>query len=267
MILTCPQCATRYQTDAAKFPAEGRKVRCAKCSHVWHQDAPAPEPEAGIELAQPETTVAAESVTPSVAAPEAPAATESFKSEPVRAEPAAPVAAPAPTAQRTAYAPSPVVAPPPAPKVRARSGERIAVVFGWFAFALIVVAIGWSTIRFREAIAGAWPQSASLYAAIGMKVNASGIDITDVQSQHTMQGGQPVLAVEGKLVNLTARDVAVPQMSVRLTDDDQHELDRWTFSANTTVLKPRQSIAFSTRRTNPPEDARHLEVSFVEAGG
>lgn len=259
MILTCPQCATRYQTDAAKFPPEGRKVRCAKCSHVWHQDAAAPEPEPGIELTQPKA-VAAPVVTET-----APAA-ESFQTEPARTEP--PVAAPAPAAQRTAYAPSPGVAPPlSASKVRARSGERIAVVFGWFAFALIVVAIGWSTVRFREAIAGAWPQSASLYAAIGMKVNASGIDITNVQSVRTMQGGQPVLAVQGKLVNLTARAVAIPQLSVRLMDDDQHTLDHWTFSANTNVLKPRQAISFSTRRTNPHEDARHLEVSFAEAGG
>ena len=262
MILTCPQCATRYQTDAAKFPAEGRRVRCAKCSHIWHQNALAPEPEPGIELTQPGAVAA-----PGVTAPEAPPASESFKAASAHTGPAAPVAASASAAQRTAYAPSPVVVPQSAPKTRARSGERIAVVFGWFAFALIVVAIGWSTVRFREAIAGAWPQSASLYAAIGMKVNASGIDITDVQSQRTMMSGQPVLAVEGKLVNLTGRAVDVPQLSARLTDDDQHELDRWTFSANITVLKPRQAISFSTRRTNPPEDARHLEVSFVEGGG
>ena len=34
MILTCPQCATRYQADASKFPAAGRSVRCAKCGNT-----------------------------------------------------------------------------------------------------------------------------------------------------------------------------------------------------------------------------------------
>ena len=43
MILTCPNCATRYEADAAKFLPAGRKVRCAKCGHTWHQPAPAPE--------------------------------------------------------------------------------------------------------------------------------------------------------------------------------------------------------------------------------
>lgn len=46
MILTCPECQTRYQADAAQFPQDGRKVRCARCGHVWHEAAPAPEPVA-----------------------------------------------------------------------------------------------------------------------------------------------------------------------------------------------------------------------------
>ncbi|MEJ2516659.1 MAG: zinc-ribbon domain-containing protein, partial [Methyloceanibacter sp.] len=33
-LIICPACGTRYQIKAA-FPPEGRKVRCAKCSHVW----------------------------------------------------------------------------------------------------------------------------------------------------------------------------------------------------------------------------------------
>lgn len=50
MILTCPQCETRYQADAAKFPAAGRSVRCAKCGNVWHQIGPAPEPDPDSEI-------------------------------------------------------------------------------------------------------------------------------------------------------------------------------------------------------------------------
>ena len=50
MILTCPQCATRYQVDGAKFPAAGRNVRCAKCGNVWHQLGPVPEPDPEAEL-------------------------------------------------------------------------------------------------------------------------------------------------------------------------------------------------------------------------
>jgi predicted Zn finger-like uncharacterized protein len=44
MIVTCPACATRYSVDPSAIAAEGRKVRCTRCSHVWHQMPPADMP-------------------------------------------------------------------------------------------------------------------------------------------------------------------------------------------------------------------------------
>lgn len=37
MILTCPQCSTQFAVPDNAIPPEGRKVRCAKCKHKWHQ--------------------------------------------------------------------------------------------------------------------------------------------------------------------------------------------------------------------------------------
>jgi predicted Zn finger-like uncharacterized protein len=37
MILTCPQCSTQFAVPPNAITADGRKVRCAKCKHVWHQ--------------------------------------------------------------------------------------------------------------------------------------------------------------------------------------------------------------------------------------
>jgi predicted Zn finger-like uncharacterized protein len=54
MILSCPECQTRYQADATQFPQEGRKVRCAKCGHVWHQAPPEPDPAPGPPASVPE---------------------------------------------------------------------------------------------------------------------------------------------------------------------------------------------------------------------
>ena len=40
MIVTCPDCATRYLVDPRALGASGRVVRCANCAHTWHQTPP-----------------------------------------------------------------------------------------------------------------------------------------------------------------------------------------------------------------------------------
>jgi len=50
MILSCPNCSTRYRADAAAIGSGGRKVRCASCSHVWAVE---PEPAAELPVIEP----------------------------------------------------------------------------------------------------------------------------------------------------------------------------------------------------------------------
>lgn len=35
MIISCPDCASRFNIDPDRIPSAGRQVRCGKCSHVW----------------------------------------------------------------------------------------------------------------------------------------------------------------------------------------------------------------------------------------
>lgn len=38
MILKCPECNTRFIVNEALLEPHGRKVKCAKCTHVWFQE-------------------------------------------------------------------------------------------------------------------------------------------------------------------------------------------------------------------------------------
>ena len=255
MILTCPECATRYEIDAAKFPAAGRKVRCKKCSHVWFQPGEDGEGE------------------PAAAEPVAPAP---VAAEPVHVEEPAPSPvpesepdddAPPVRAYRGTVAAADAIAPAPAKKVRAKSGgwaRTLALVFGWVALIGAILIIGWATTQYRKQIATTWPKSASLFARVGLAVNTRGLDFTDVEHKSQIEDGQPVLVITGKLVNGASHPVPVPHLRVTLSDDAKHPIYNWSFAAAANVAAPGQSVAFHTRLSNPPAAARHVDIHFSD---
>ena len=53
MIVRCSSCATRYLVDVPTLGATGRRVRCTRCGHVWHQTPTADAPEVSGQTAQP----------------------------------------------------------------------------------------------------------------------------------------------------------------------------------------------------------------------
>jgi predicted Zn finger-like uncharacterized protein len=244
MILTCPSCGTRYSVDGAKFPSQGRTVRCAKCGHSWHQ-APEAAPEPEIVQDTPPAAPPPE-VTPGPAPGPAPD----------------PVPDPVAASPTRAYAPSTAVEQPHAPL-----GPKLAVVAGWIGLIVVVLLIGASAVRYRQDIAMIWPQSAGVYSSLGLKVNASGIDFQSVTYKREIEDGQTVLSVSGTIVNTGSRELPVPQtVRVTLSDTGNRELYHWTFKPNATVLKAGQSVPFTTRLSSPPAAARHLEVRFAKDG-
>lgn len=240
MILTCPSCSTRYTVDAAKFPAAGRTVRCAKCGNSWHQPGPEPEPEPAPEPFAVEPAP----VTPAPAAAPAPEPDEIF----------------APASGTRAYAPP---AQLPAERPRGQGLQTAAVVAGWIGLIAVVLLIGYSAVRYRQDIATIWPQSAGVYSGLGLPVNASGIDFRDVAYRREVEDGQAVLVVTGRIVNTGQREMPVPQtVRVGLNDADNRELYHWTFKPDAKTLKPGGEMPFRTRLSSPPAAARFAVVTF-----
>ena len=237
MILTCPECSTRYQADEAKFPPAGRDVRCAKCGHVWHQKPPGPETEASAFVAEPEPDVVSQSY-------EAPRPQSFVRESGIESE-----------HEETETAESPSSVP-----------SRLVLGAGWAGLVVLVLTVAWAATAYRQEVVAALPQSASFYAKIGMPTNASGLQI-DNQSYHVeSQDNQDVLVVTGRIVNFSNRELPVPQIRVTLTDSDKRELYHWSFVPDVLTLRPGQANEFATRLSSPPAAARHLEMRFAQAG-
>lgn len=232
MILTCPACQTRYTVDPEKFPPQGRNVRCARCSEIWHAYAEgiAPPPEAD------------ESEEPQFGAYEQPDARDD---QPQNDDS---------TFQQ------------PEEKPRAQWPRRVLLSAGWAGLGALVLVIGLVASLYRQQVVAAWPQSASFYSTLGVKVNATGLDIHNIQYTEAPQGGQLVLTVTGALTNVTSHELPVPQVRVGLVDGDKRELYHWTFAPDVMTLKPGQTTRFVTRLSNPPEKRAAIDVRFAKAG-
>jgi len=252
MILTCPQCDTRYQADGSKFPAAGRNVRCAKCGHVWHQLGPEPEPDPEAEIFVEEPQGA-----PAVPPPAPPVETEP---SPISIQPR--VAAFAPVAETATVDAS----EPASPSAAGAWSGRAAVGAGWVLLVALILVIGWAAISFRDNVATWVPQTASFYNAAGLPVTPRGIDFTDVAYQNQTEDGQQVLAVTGKIVNRSNHELTVPLVRVALFDSDKRELYHWTFVPSVATLQPGGMAKFRTRLSSPPAGTHNLEIRFAKSG-
>jgi hypothetical protein len=212
---------------------------------VWFQAAPTPDVELEPE---PVMTPAAPAHVPS-SAPVTQAAASETSSAQLGAGPAAEDSISAPLE-----------------RARRWRGAAFAQSAGWAALIALIATIGWAGVQYRQTIASLWPQSASLYAAVGLPVNVRGVQLTNISYQQEYQDGQPVLSVTGKVVNISNRELPVPEIRVVLLDDAKHELYHWNFDAGIPTLKPGGESTFVTRLSSPPPEARNLNVRFAESG-
>ena len=117
--------------------------------------------------------------------------------------------------------------------------------------------IGWRADTVRVA-----PQTASLYAAIGLPVNLRGLTFANVTTATETHDGVQVLVVEGTIASASARVVEVPRLRISVRDGGGQEVYAWTALPARSILAPGETLAFGSRLASPPPDARDVLVRF-----
>jgi hypothetical protein len=130
---------------------------------------------------------------------------------------------------------------------------------------LIVVMLGLvlGALNWRAALVRHFPQTASLYAAIGLPVNLRGLFFQDVKSRSEFENGASVLVIEGTIVNLTTRGVDVPRLRFALRNASGHEVYAWTAQPAKAKLGSGNGLPFRARLASPPPDGRDVIVRFL----
>lgn len=255
MDIACPSCAAAYELDDATVGPKGRKVRCAACGEVWRVMPAAPI------VAEP------------VADTGWPSDTESSEGALTKAVPQEDGAAAKPPAEAAEPEPKTEIEPEPAPKgaklvkdSKTRSDKPSALrgILSWRAATVAgtVLALG-AAFHEREAVVRLLPQTAKIYATVGFPVNLRGIEIRNVKSRLVTDGDEPVLVVDGDLVNVSDRKVDVPRLHFALTGPDGRQVYVWSAQADRASLQPGETLNFRRRLAAPPAEAKNVSVRFV----
>ncbi len=127
--------------------------------------------------------------------------------------------------------------------------------------ALLVVdsiLVGW-----RTDIVRLLPQTASLYAAMGLPVNVRGLSFDQVVTSMEAHEGVPILVVQGNIVNDTGSDIEVPRLKLELRNDAKQEVYAWTVAPPQARLSAYQAASFHVRLASPPPEGRDVLMRFL----
>jgi predicted Zn finger-like uncharacterized protein len=233
MILTCPECATRYFVEDGRIDADGRAVRCAACGARW--TATSEEP---LELeVEPSGSLSA-------------------------AEAASPAADPAPAVRDLPADELPKVFRGRA-QTRAKVREAAATGVVWAGLAGGLVLLLTVTVVLRQNIAQLWPRTAGAYAMAGLPVNLVGLTIEDQHAQPALKDGRAVLVVSGALRNIRDRAVAPPPLRVSLLNPAGRAVAVDIADPGGARIPPGEARRFAINVFDPPVSASDVQIDFV----
>ncbi|MEN3951969.1 zinc-ribbon domain-containing protein [Iodidimonas sp. SYSU 1G8] len=279
MIITCPNCSTRYTLPQDKIKPGGQRVRCAKCGNVWHQqpdEAAAPEPVAepvfvppsGADLpADAAAAMPPDEAPPAAAAPPAPA------------EPAPAAAGFADFHQETkplSGSKEELVRPRPGDDGddSGGAGRKWAIA----AVILVVFALG-AAVLFKDQLAAltglggpavtetaAPAASEAPPAPVPEEPVPMTLDFENVESSVEEIDGIRYLQLQGVLINKGDRKQTVPPLSFEMRDKDGNSLGQWVFEVETQTLEPFAKAPFKSRKDLPPVALYELVPGFSIPG-
>jgi predicted Zn finger-like uncharacterized protein len=301
MLIVCPNCATSYMIDPTSVGPAGRMVRCARCKSTWFAGAAKTGVDAFVDGVIAEAEAEQHGGPPPQQQPAEPAA-DDFGDRTPPHEPQPPAYAAddfaAPVRDRepepepepmVAITDAPSLVPPvehapfvarePTPAVADEEVETFAArrkrlqskrkatrkSSRWTAIVLLLFALNVAVVGARNEVVRFLPQTASLFAAIGLPVNLRHLTFENVRITRDVQDGITVLMVDGMIASTSSKPVEVPRLRFAARSAAGQEIYTWTAKPERSLLGPGEKMKFSSRLAAPPADANDVLVRFFTA--
>ncbi len=249
MILTCPDCSTRYSVKDDAIGPNGRTVRCSSCSATWFISSDADRLALEDNLHEDIKAI--------------------VDNPPV---PSAPVQSSAPS-QSEANTPASTPAKPAVgahvqvrdKADRQRRNRRLAgVTMIWMVTLSILTAAAVMGYIMRQDIVDRNPAMASLYKAFNINVKIAGLDFESPSTSHTMIDGRPVLVINGVIINKSNTPRPIPLVELSLVNGSGDVVTEWLVELEEQEIGPKQRIPYVSQYPNPPLDAVELKFKFAD---
>ena len=116
----------------------------------------------------------------------------------------------------------------------------------------------------RERVVSAMPQSATLFAALGLPVNLDRLEIGPVKATLRLENDLRTLLVESEISNPRRTAHNLPQLRVSIRDASGATLYSWTTSAGAKSIAPGGRMPVRARLTAPPS-GQDVVVEFAHS--
>jgi len=273
MLIACPICSTSYMIDPASLGEAVRTVRCARCKTTWFASKPEmasavtdDDPTFAIGVIRPdprirdsvENTAAAEQAT------EAAAPSEGTAQAPVTVTDAPPIAPAESPAASEAGTEADEIENFAARRKRLqarRKKERRSS--RWTALILVLFAFNVALVGARSEVVRFLPQTASLFAAVGLPVNLRHLKFENMRISKETQEGLSALVIEGTIVSVSSKATEVPRLRFAARDTSGQEIYTWNALPSRSILGPGEKLDFRSRFVSPPPNATDVMVRFI----
>jgi predicted Zn finger-like uncharacterized protein len=272
MLIACPNCSTSYMIDPASLGEAGRTVRCARCKTTWFASKPEmagagtdDELTPAFGVIRPDQRVqdrvedtAAEEQATGVAA-----RSEEVAEAPVTVTDAPPIAPTQPTPEAEAAADTDeienFVARRKRLQARRKKENRSS---RWTALILVLFAFNVALVGARSEVVRFFPQTASLFAAVGLPVNLRHLKFENMRISKETQEGLSALVIEGTIVSIASKATEVPRLRFAARDASGQEVYTWNALPGRSILGPGEKLDFRSRFVSPPPNATDVMVRF-----